>query len=157
MKRITITLILLAIAFSFSYGQANYERGIGVSVGYFSGISYKHFTDSSTAFEGILSTRWSGVQLTALYAKHHIAFDEPSFNLFYGGGAHVGFWDTSKIPRIEDNKNRIIAGINGLLGLQHKFSDAPLVVSLDWKPSLNLIGDISFWGDEAAITVRYVF
>jgi len=30
-------------------------------------------------------------------------------------------------------------------------------IGLDWKPMLNLIGHTGFWGDGAAISVRYVF
>ena len=54
--------------FLFSFGQAqDYNTGIGLRGGLSNGLTIKHFISSNTALEGIISTRWRGLELTGLY------------------------------------------------------------------------------------------
>ena len=47
-------------------------------------------------------------------------------------------------------------GIDGVLGLDYKFKDAPINISLDWQPSVTLIGASSSPA-YGGIAVRYTF
>jgi hypothetical protein len=56
-----------------------------------------------------------------------------------------------------DNTSHVVIGIDGIIGLEYLFKDVPFNASLDWKPGFNLIGYTGFWGDEVAVSVRYIF
>ena len=57
---------------------------------------------------------------------------------FYGAGAYLGF-DSDKT-----NTDRALMGAQGIIGLDYKFANLPLNLSLDWKPELNIIDNINF-------------
>ena len=45
----------------------------------------------------------------------------------------------------------------GVLGLDYKFANIPLNLSLDWKPELNLVTDINFEPAAVGFTARFTF
>jgi len=47
--------------------------------------------------------------------------------------------------------------VDGVLGLDYKISGAPINVSIDWQPSLNLIGHTYFEGGWGGLGVRFTF
>lgn len=156
MRRFVITLVVMLSIVSMSKAQ-NYTTGVGLRGGMSGGITLKHFLNSDTAVEGILSTRWGGFALTGLYEKHAEAFNVDGLKWFYGAGAHIGFWDGHKAHWADDDKSYTVIGIDGILGLEYNLGVIPFNISLDWKPSLNLIGYSGLWTDGGAISVRYVF
>ena len=55
-------LIILFVAFSVASLQAqSYRTGVCARVGFFNGLTAKHFVSPHNAVEGILSFRWEGV------------------------------------------------------------------------------------------------
>ncbi|MGD9930040.1 MAG: hypothetical protein AB7U05_08465 [Mangrovibacterium sp.] len=156
MKKLTFT-ILLAILVTFQTKAQDYSTGIGLRGGFFSGLTIKHFLDSNRAVEGLLSSRWHGLEIAGLYEIHNRAFQTPGLNWYYGVGAHIGFWDGDYSSRFDDHGNYTVIGIDGILGIEYNFSEIPINIGLDWKPMLNVIGHTGFWGDGAAISVRYIF
>jgi hypothetical protein len=48
-------------------------------------------------------------------------------------------------------------GAQGVLGLDYKFMNAPINLSLDWKPELNLVSDINFEPAAVGFTARFTF
>ena len=157
MKRFIITIITVIATLSFSYGQADYQTGVGFRGGLSNGLTIKHFLNSGSAVEGIVASRWGGFNITGLYEIHTNAFDEPQLNFYYGFGGHVGFWDGDNNPWFDDNDSYTVIGVDGILGLEYTFTEIPFNLSVDWKPAFNLSGDTGFWGDEAALSIRYVF
>jgi hypothetical protein len=158
MKKILVTFILAAGLFTIASAQ-DYNTGIGLRAGFSQGLTLKHFIGSNTALEGILATRWQGYEITGLYEVHHQAFDVEHLNWYYGAGAHIGFWNGDNTFSNWGNKgsNYTIIGVDGILGIEYNFSEAPINVGLDWKPALNLIGYTGFWADGGALSIRYVF
>lgn len=156
MRRFVMTLVVVLSLVSMSEAQ-DYTTGVGLRGGVSGGISVKHFLDYNTAVEGIVSMRWEGFALTALYEKHAGAFDVYGLNWFYGAGAHIGFWDGNNAYWANDDKSYTVIGIDGILGLEYNIGSIPFNVSLDWKPSLNIIGYSGFWADGGAVSIRYVF
>ena len=72
----------------------------------------------------------------------------------------MGFWDSSRNPWWDDNKNnnsRLVIGVDGQIGLEYVFEEIPLNLSIDWKPAFNIIGITNFWAGDAALSVRYTF
>ena len=152
--------------FLLSFGLAaraqDYQTGLGVRISPGMGLTAKHFVKINQAIEGILTMRSGGFNVTGLYEIHANAFQEPGLNWFYGAGIHAGAWKYNRgYPwhnRIKDHSGSYATfGLDGIIGLEYTFSDLPLNLSLDWKPSLNLAKYAAFWGDEVALSVRFAF
>lgn len=158
MKRIAIISIVLLFTTLSGYAQG-YNTGIGFRGGLSAGITGKHFISDQNAVEGILSTRWEGFYLTGLYEIHANAFEVPGLYWFYGFGGHIGFWDGYKgHPWFDEGTGtHTILGIDGIIGMEYVIDAIPFTVGLDWKPGFNIFGYTGFWGDELALSVRYIF
>lgn len=158
MKKITLGLLLM-ISAAFMANAQDYNTGIGVRGGLSNGLTVKHFISYNSAVEGILTSRWSGFNITGLYEIHANAFNTPRLNWYYGFGGHVGFWDSGykKHPWFDDTGNHSVIGIDGIIGLEYNIDVIPFNISLDWKPGINLIGHTGLWGDELAFSVRFIF
>lgn len=154
----TILTGIFALLIVMLVGAQDYNTGIGLRGGLSQGLTIKHFVGDNTALEGIISTRWGGFNLTGLYEIHAQAFDTPGLNWYYGIGGHVGFWDGNQNKSwFDDNNNYTVIGIDGIIGIEYNFSEIPINLSLDWKPAFNLSGHSGFWGDNGAVSIRYIF
>lgn len=156
MKKLVLTLLLAVCVLTFTNAQ-DYKTGIGLRGGLYNGVTIKHFLGSKSAVEGLLSTRWSGFEVTALYEIHARAFDVDRLNWFYGLGGHVGFYNGNNTNWGTAGTSYTVLGVDGILGLEYSFSEFPINVSLDWKPAFNLIGYSHFWPDGGAFSIRYIF
>jgi hypothetical protein len=108
-------------------------------------ISFKYFIDQTNAVEALASFG-SRFGLGALYERHQLIGATPAFTWFYGGGAYVGF---------ESGKTWF--GPTGVVGLDYKFPNAPVNLSLDWKPELDIIPSINFVPDAFGLSARFTF
>lgn len=155
MKKIVFTLMCILLAGTMAIAQ-DYNTGIGIRGGLSNGLTVKHFIGPEAAVEGILSSRWHGINITGLYEIHARAFDTPRLNWYYGAGGHLGFWEGRRTPWFE-NGSYTVVGIDGIIGIEYNIEPIPFNISLDWKPSFNIIGHTGFWGDEVAFSLRYIF
>jgi hypothetical protein len=156
-KIIFISLAILCSSFSV-FAQKDYQTAIGLRLNGGAGLTVRHNLDDKHSIEGILYTRWHGVNLTGLYQLNYPVFtEEPGFRFYMGGGGHIGIWDRHYSPWWdEDSKgSHLVIGLDGQLGLEYTFKDIPLNLSIDWKPAFNIIGVTNFWGDDVALSVRY--
>ena len=157
MKRITITILLFILLVSAGKAQ-DYHTGLGLRASVSPGISVKHFFTTNMAGEGILTVRWGGFNATGLAEWHLSVFDTEGFYFFYGGGAHVGVWDSGKdYYGSTTGGTTLFLGVDGIVGLEYAFLDIPLSISLDWKPGMNIISDFGFFFDDLALSFRYLF
>jgi len=148
MKRLLVAF-LFATVFLFvqkASGQ-NYRFGIGVRLSNATptlnnSITGKYFVTDQTAVEGIVSFG-ARFGLGALLEIHK-PLNLEGLTWMYGAGAYIGFED----------KNTYL-GPTGMLGLDYKFKDAPINLSLDWKPELDIIPEINFIPDAFALSVRF--
>jgi hypothetical protein len=151
MKKIILTLILV-LSILMSAGAQDYKTGIGLRGGISQGLTLKHFLNEKTAVEGLLQTHWGGVELTGLYEIFNArAFDVERLNWYYGFGAHIGSYNNADLP------SGTVLGLDGILGLEYSFVEAPINIGVDWKPVFNLVGDNNFRGDGIALSIRYIF
>ena len=153
-------LIFVAIALFFSFGGLTtygqlYETGVGARLGFFNGLTVKHFIQEGRAVEGILSTRWDGFIITGLYEIQRPFADVNNLEWFYGGGLHVGFWQSGRYHF--DTNAQSVLGLDLILGAEYTFDEVPFSASVDWKPAFNVIGDTNWWGDGIALSIRYTF
>jgi len=156
-KSLLISALLIVMVIS-SHGQ-DYKTGIGFRGGLTNGLTVKHFLDGRNALEGLLATRWRGFEVTLLYEIHNPAFNVERLNWYYGFGGHVGFWNGDYTYKYwgYEGTSYTVAGIDGVIGIEYNFSAVPINIGLDWKPALNLIGYSGFWGDNGALSIRFIF
>lgn len=158
MRKFGFTILLASCCIFFSSAQ-DYNTGIGLRGGFANGITIKHFVSSSTAFEGIIASRWRGLELTGLYEIHGRAFNTERMKWYIGFGGHVGFWNGDYTRKYwgEPGTSYTVIGVDGILGLEYNFSEVPFNISIDWKPAFNFFGYFGFWADGGAFSIRYIF
>jgi hypothetical protein len=152
----TTSIFAFLISSLFSYSQ-DYTTGIGLRGGPSNGLTVKHFISQKAALEGILSTRWGGFGLTGLYELNVPIKSVSRLNFYYGLGGHIGSYDGKRNGWFKDDKNHTIIGIDGIIGLEYNFKEIPFNIGVDYKPGFNLIGYSGYWGDEGALSIRYIF
>ena len=154
MKR---TIVLLLIISSIFITQqtiaqdppADYRFGIGIRLSNSTptlnnSITGKYFITNKSAVEGLISfgSRFGIGAMLEIYQP----FSTPGLRWFYGAGGYVGF---------ESDPGKTFAGPTGILGLDYKFPNVPVNLSVDWKPELDIIPDINFIPDAFALSVRF--
>jgi hypothetical protein len=157
MRRKAISLLFLTF-FIFTVKAQDYDTGLGLRASVSPGISVKHFFTTNMAGEGILTVRWGGFNATGLAEWHLPVFDTEGFYFYYGGGAHLGVWDSGRDYYSSTKQGtNFFLGVDGIIGLEYDFFDIPLSIGLDWKPGMNVIADFGFFWDDLALSFRYLF
>lgn len=136
----------------------SYSSAVGLRLGFYRGITYKHFLSERVAFEGLAMSRYRGINLTALVEFNNNLGDTEGLNWYYGIGGHVGYYNSYYYSYYSYNNSdyNMFLGVDGILGIGYTFSDFPINISLDWKPTYNLFGGYYFNGDSGALSIRYV-
>jgi hypothetical protein len=148
-----------------SYGE-EYETAIGVRFGGVTqGISVKHFLNTNSALEGILSFGHHSFLVTGLYEKQLPVNGAPGLYWFYGIGVHIGFYNggdyfyyTKHGQRYyyDDRSSSAVLGIDLILGMEYKFQNAPITIGLDIKPAFDFVEAFpGYW--DGALTARFAF
>lgn len=157
MKKITLSVIILFfIALSNVSAQRStnyntsdsYKTAVGVKF-YPGAITLKHFINDNTALEGIAYFN-RGLRVTGLYEIYGNIKDVNGLRWYIGPGAHVGFY-SSKYGSGSS------IGVDGVLGLDYKFTGAPINISLDWQPSFEFGNNYGngFTGNWGGFGIRY--
>jgi len=155
MKRFFLSAMLATGMFILLNAQ-DYNTGIGFRFGTGNGFTVKHFFNESGSVEGMLTTKWHGFDITGLYEKHDRAFEADRLRWFYGFGAHIGFYNGDYVEWGSPGSTYNVLGIDGIIGLEYSFTEAPINLGIDLKPALNIIGYTGFYAD-FALSVRYIF
>jgi hypothetical protein len=48
-------------------------------------------------------------------------------------------------------------GVSGEIGLEYRFTGAPIALGLDWRPTFWIIDNTRFGADSFGLNIRYVF
>ncbi|MBN8879897.1 MAG: hypothetical protein E6Q24_12345 [Chitinophagaceae bacterium] len=157
-KLLSASLVVAAILFAQT-SFAQYKTALGVRLSssqamVSNSISLKHFLSESTAVEALFSFG-DPLALGAMLEVHKPLATE-GLNWFYGGGGYLGFVKVYD-PNRKVNDTEVNFGAMGVLGLDYKFMNLPLNLSLDWKPELNIVNDITFEPSAIGLSVRFVF
>jgi hypothetical protein len=160
MKKIILTLMIFAITFVAKSQDMNlgseYKTAIGLKV--FPGsVSIKHFISDNVAVEGLGYFWQYGFRATALYEMHGNFTGVDGLKWYVGPGAHVGFYNTQWAKDYPTRNSGVAIGIDGVIGIDYKIQGAPLNVSFDWQPSVNLVGYSYFEGGWGGLGIRYTF
>lgn len=152
MKSFVLISILSSIFFvsasaQIEPGRPAYRLGLGVRLSNSTptlnnSITGKYFVTDRSAVEGIISfgSRFGLGGLLEIHKPTNI----DGLKWFYGAGAYVGF-----------ESGNTYLGPTGILGIDYKFVNVPINLSLDWKPELDIIPDINFVPDAFALSVRF--
>lgn len=154
MRKSFLTVILAFSFVSFVSAQ-DYNTGVGLRGGFESGLTIKHFVSSNTALEGLITIRWQGFDATGLCEIHNQAFEVDHLNWYFGGGAHLGGYNGNETASWGTYSTLI--GIDGILGIEYNFTEAPINVSIDWNPRIDIYGFTRFRGEGVALSIRYIF
>ncbi|MBS1948003.1 MAG: hypothetical protein JST47_09575 [Bacteroidetes bacterium] len=152
MRKITFAIILLPAfgLFNHLYAQ-DYKVAIGIRLSsaaptLSNSVSIKYFMNDRNALEGLVSFGPTRFGVGGLFEMHQLIGNVPAFTWFYGGGGYVGF-----------QSGNTYLGPTGIIGLDYKFQNAPINLSLDWKPELDILPAINFVPDAFAVTARFTF
>ena len=151
MKFKTFLFAALLLVSTATISAQNYRTGIGARVGFFNGVTVKHFLSPSNALEGIVNFRWGGAVVTGLYEWQQPIRSAPGLDYYLGLGAHIGFFDKYKW----DHDQSTVFGADLVVGLEYTFPTAPFSIALDYKPAFNFIGDTHVWADGLGLSLRF--
>lgn len=158
-KSLFILLLTAAIGFGYTATAQDYKTAVGVRLSSSSAIvnnsvSFKHFFNETAAVEALFSFG-DPLAIGALYELHK-PIGESGVKWFYGGGGYLGFVKTYNVNKAK-NEIEPNFGAQGVVGLDYKFVNIPLNLSLDWKPELNIVKDINFEPAAIGFTARFTF
>ena len=153
-------LVLLAVSNGLKAQVQDYKSAIGLRLGSPLAASYKFFISDPAAIELYVGFRsYSSIGYTfinpgAMYQYH---FEIPSIDglaWYVGGGASVYLY--SYKASFGTAGAGFGFGINGVLGLDYKFANAPINLSVDWLPTIVIGGDYTGFGaGYGALSARY--
>jgi hypothetical protein len=167
-KLILSSALILTLGIGTANSQ-NYGTAIGVRLGGLaSGISLRHFVSDNGALEGLLSFHSHTFIVTGLYESFHSFPNAEGLSWFWGGGAHIGFYEAGyrygwfydkhhhKEIIIDDYDSSVSFGGDFIIGLDYKFKNAPVNLSLDIKPMVDFVpGLYGYW--EGGLGIRFTF
>ena len=169
MKKIKLLIAFALITTTIS--AQDYNTGLGFRLGGSnSGLTVKHFTGSTSALEGILGFARHSISITGLYEKHQAFPNAEGLKWFYGLGGHIGFFNSgysygyyryykykgNKVIIYDDDyyRSTTYVGVDFIIGLEYKFSGAPISIGLDVKPQIDIVP--GFYGYfDGALSVRF--
>ena len=151
MKKIIIILTTCFLLATISVSAQEYNNAIGLKF-YPTGITFKHFFSEKISLEGIGYFYKYGTRITALYEINHDIPGVGGLGWYFGPGAHIGFFDAKY-------GGSTSFGVDGVLGLDYKIPSAPINLSLDFQPSIELLNNDlidrgSWWG---GLGIRFTF
>lgn len=158
-----LTIAILISLFISDVSSQNYKTAAGLRAVWGLGLTGKHFINENSAAEliinnqgfGLIGFRYRFTRITALYEIHNALDDQlEGLSWYYGGGVFAGFFSGAFSDFVQ---NRTQVGLTGVLGLDYKFEDLPINVSLDWMPGFSLTGGTGFVGRAGGLAIRYVF
>jgi hypothetical protein len=150
MRTIKFFIIIITLFFAMNISAQSKGIGLGLIVGEPTGISFKYWTGSTTAFDAALA--WSFIDEGAFhihgdYIFHNmrlISVPEGTLPFYYGIGVRI---KTSNDTRL---------GVRVPLGLAYLFNNAPIDIFLEVVPILDLTPKTDF-SINAALGARYYF
>ena len=149
MRKIPLMLCLVFFTALFNRLSAqDYKLAMGLRLSspsptISSAVSVKYFFNDRAAIEGLVSFG-SKFGIGGLFEVQQLIGGVPGLNWFYGAGAYIGF-----------QYSEVFTGPMGVIGLDYKFDNAPINLSLDWKPELDISPIINFVPDAFALSVRF--
>jgi len=159
MKKLIFTLSIVGCCIFAAQSQSTYKTAIGLRLGYPLSASLKHFISEKGAVEVYAGYRgysfYSWVNIGVLYQHHTQIASVEGLQWYLGGGGAVYFWNYNRGFNNGDAANTSF-GVSGCLGLDYKFADFPINLSVDWVPTFFVNGyGNGFGAGYGGLAVRY--
>lgn len=164
MKKRLFTLAIILFSFSALQVQAQrYGTAVGLRLGNNSlgrtvGITAQQRITERLTFEGIVQSDFSrNSTLSLLLEKHHPILSK-RFNYYYGAG--ISFGKEESFEKVESSKQIIqtygnaTTGVDFIGGIEMTLLNT--VISLDYKPNINIVGREDFFRGQVGISARMV-
>jgi hypothetical protein len=144
-------LVIVSLMFASGVFAQDYTKAIGLRLGSSIGASYKQFMQPDRAVEGILDLdildqEYMKLKVTGIY-QFHFNINVDGLSWYAGPGASAGIY-------VGDHSGFLMA-IDGMVGIEYKFFNAPVVLAMDWNPKVQIITNTGFKPDNFALTVRF--
>jgi len=158
-KLLFVSLFAFSFLFINDINAQDYKTALGVrlssaAANINNSISLKHFINEKMAIEALFSFG-DPIALGAL-VEFHKPLSSEGLRYYYGAGGYISFVKTFD-PVKQTNETDPNFGAQGVIGLDYKFVNIPLNISLDWKPELNIVNDINFEPAAIGFTARFTF
>jgi hypothetical protein len=160
-QSIVLSLSLSLLTPSLTHAQ-DYRTALGLRVGAANFVSLKHFFSPAAASEVFAGYRYwtergAWFNVVGLYQHHFSIEGAPGLKWYVGGGASVLLWD-DKPNNLPVGNAQTSLSLLGVVGLDFKFSKAPINASIDWAPGISLgPGRPHSGSGYGAIALRYTF
>jgi hypothetical protein len=132
MKKVSVLLFALMCFAVAGVNAQTYKTAVGAKFytgsGSIGGINIRHSTTTNTALEGSLLFFSGGLGIEGLYEYQAPIAGAQGLQYFVGGGGMLGF-GTGK-----HNDNSTIFALRLTGGVDYKFADAPINISLAFDP-----------------------
>jgi hypothetical protein len=86
------------------------------------------------------------LKLSGFY-QFHFNVDVDGLSLYAGPGASAGIY--------VGDESGFMMSIDGIGGVEYKFHNAPIALSFDWNPKVQIINDAGFKPSNFGLTIRY--
>lgn len=145
-------------AFSQRYGTAAGIRFGNSEINRTIGLSLQQRIVERVTLEAILQSDFSRNTNFSLLAERHRPIISKRFNYYYGGGIAIGneesFVKNETTQQIDHTYGNGTVGVDLIAGIE--FTVANTVLSLDYKPNINLAGRSEFYRGQVGISARTV-
>jgi len=159
MRKVFTILCLTMIAtfaIQFTTKAQGYQNAIGGRFGAANGVTFKTSLGDNKMLDLIANFRsnnsYNYFRVTGLYEVYKPISGAQGLNWYYGGGGSIG-----AVKYKPNNSNDLYLSLDGVLGLDYKFADAPINISLDWKPAIQLAPDTNFDASGVGLSLRFTF
>jgi hypothetical protein len=125
------------------YGGDNFS---GAELSYQKGLNYRNRLELDGSFG--FRQNFTRIALVGIY--HWNWKIVGGFRWYIGPGASLAY------DNYEEN-SYVNIGIGGQIGIEYKFRDLPVLVSLDTRPIWDFLGDVNGLGYGAALGIRYTW
>jgi hypothetical protein len=134
-----------------------YQNAVGVTFGWWNGasLSVKHFFKDNEAIEA-RATFWQyGGELCGLFEYYGDFGNVSGLRWYVGGGGHAGGYNHQYAKYYPDRPDGAYFGADGVMGVDYKFDGAPIDLSFDVQPRVDVPGGyFNVWG---GLGVRLAF
>jgi len=160
MKKIVLGFLLTAgMGLVNNLSAQDYKTALGVRLSSSNAmqnnsISFKQFITERTAIEGLFT--FGDPLALGVLVEFHKPLAPAGLTWFYGAGGYISFVKKVNVANAKSTTDPNFGG-QGVIGLDYKFNNVPLNISLDWKPELNIVSDINFEPAAIGFSARFTF
>lgn len=164
MKKLLLKSLFVSALFFFGFSSISaqdYKLAVGARLGVPLSASVKtkigdgKMIEATVGFRNSTYTNW--VSVTANYQMYKPLEDVlEGLNWYYGGGVSAYFWTYDESFFGPNDYGSTYFGVQGNVGLDYKFEDKPVNLSIDYMPTYFFGGYIGgFGGGYGALAIRY--